>query len=83
MKRIYQQSSRFSATPAQIRYLKAIHQGLPVKTNWATRNRCFQFLEFPKGGGLRVKPEIVTQFNLGAKEPREVPEWQRCRLEDM
>lgn len=58
-----QQSQRFSATKAQIEYLRAIHKGLPVNTNYATRNRCYGCLSF-EGGKLAVRPEIVSQFNL-------------------
>jgi hypothetical protein len=64
MKRYYTQSSKFSATKAQIAYLRAVHQGLPIRTNRATANRCFRFLSFE--GGIHVKPEVVAAFNLGA-----------------
>lgn len=65
MKCYYQQSSKFSATPAQIEYLRGIHKGYAVKTNGATRARCFQYLVF--GDKVSVKREIVTQFKLEAQ----------------
>jgi hypothetical protein len=64
MKRLYFQTGRFNATPAQLRVLRAIHRGEPFETNGATRARLHRLLDFSVPGKVTVKPEIVQQLHL-------------------
>lgn len=73
MKRLYYQSHIFSATRAQMRVLRAIHRGEPVKTNGATMACIHRLLEFPPGGGVRVRPEIVKNLGLDKGQAWECP----------
>jgi hypothetical protein len=70
VRRFTQQTSHFAATKAQMQYLRAIHQGLPIRTNGATRARCWQFLVF-EDGKVSIRPEIVKALNLDARRAQE------------
>lgn len=66
MTKPYFQSSRFSATKAQIDYLRAIHHGTPIKTNGATRQRSWPFLTFSRDedGNVTVSVHARSRQNL-------------------